>query len=124
MGEQAPYGFDGPTDGEFAEFHQMLTSEMIPGDDAPWQPDIVNFALTFDGYAAFDGFDPLAATGNITAEEWQRDGALPNDLSILRGCLFFEQRRYRHFDSDPPGESMAYIRALVSAIRRLAERAS
>ncbi|MEY4182682.1 MAG: hypothetical protein RLZZ217_1308 [Planctomycetota bacterium] len=35
----------------------------------------------------------------------------------LRACLFFEQRRWRHFGDEPDAEAMADIRGLVEAIR-------
>ena len=37
---EGPDGFDGPRDGEFADFHRTLTEESLPGPDAPWMPDI------------------------------------------------------------------------------------
>ena len=40
-----------------------------------------------------------------------------NSLTDLRTCLFFEQRRWRHFGEDPEGEDMAYIREVVEKIR-------
>ncbi|HVX19133.1 MAG TPA: hypothetical protein VHA73_13970 [Acidimicrobiales bacterium] len=37
----------------------------------------------------------------------------------MRSFLFFEQRRYRHFDGEPKGRSRAYIDALLTAIAEL-----
>lgn len=50
-------GFDGPRHGEFAAFHRTLSVEAIPGPEAPWFPDINEFALTFDAYEAMGGLD-------------------------------------------------------------------
>ena len=36
---------------------------------------------------------------------------------MLRIALFFEQRRWRHFGEVAEGDDLAYIRALVDAIR-------
>jgi hypothetical protein len=35
----------------------------------------------------------------------------------LRTCLFFEQRRWRHFGDEPDEEAMEYIRSVVQKIR-------
>lgn len=108
-------GFNGPTSGEFSGFARPLTPGLTPSPDDPWFPNIHEFALTFDGYAAFDNLGDLA---NAVRDGWGEDGRLPSDLSELRGCLFFEQRRYRHFDGEPVGEDLVYVQALVEAIRR------
>ena len=116
--EETPEGlddFDGPRDGEFAEFHRTLAEESIPGPGAPWGPDIAEFALTFDGYEALG--DRTGDLANATKYKWTETRALPDDLVELRSCLFFEQRRYRHFGWDPEEDAMAYIRALIEAIR-------
>jgi hypothetical protein len=45
---------------------------------------------------------------------------LPDTLDELRGCLFYEQRRWHHFGEEPTGRSAEYMWALVSAIGALA----
>ena len=65
------------------------------------------FALTFNGYAN-GGFDACAEIANQQ---------LHGNLTELRTCLFFEQRRYRHFDEDPGPEAQAYLRLLITKIR-------
>ncbi len=114
---EKPDGFDGSPDGELAGFRRSLTGESIPGPNAPWMPDIAEFALTFDGYLALG--DRVGDLANGTEHEWSENRSLPDDLVELRSCLFFEQRRYRHFGWDPDEEAMVYIRALVEAIRAL-----
>ncbi len=82
----------------------------IPADDAPWV-DIETFALTFDGYEAF---------GNALVEISNRHmnaGTVPSTLEELRGCLFFEQRRWRHFGEAPDERALRHIRALLAEIR-------
>ena len=90
-----------------------LTFESIPEADAAYE-DISRFALTFNGY---EYSDQCAEISNIYEKAFQKDGSLPKTLSELRMCLFFEQRRWRHFDELPDQQAMKYIYALVEAIR-------
>jgi hypothetical protein len=104
-----------------------LTADSVPRHDAPWRPDLARFALSFDGYTAI-GSD-LGRLANEVSETWALRGRLPDDLVLLRSCLFFEQRRQRHLDQPPgafppEGEWLDYVRALVEAIRVFAERGS
>lgn len=115
-------GFDGPVHGEFASFHRTLTLEAVPAHDAPWHPDLAEFALSFDAYAALGSLDAVADTANRASAAWKESRALPSDLIALRACLFFEQRRQRHLDQPPSefppeGSWLQYVRALVDAIR-------
>ena len=102
----------------------MLSESDVPGPDAAWYPDISEFALTYDAYAALDGFEPVGDLANHAQEEWQTSRVLPLSLNDLRACLFFEQRRWRHFGRDPSDDSASddwqYIQALVTAIRNMA----
>jgi hypothetical protein len=91
----------------------------IPSPDSDW-PAIEKFALTFNAYAQ-GGFEAVADAANAARDAHRRDGKLPASLDELRACLFFEQRRYRHFGRPPEGEELAYVRALVGAIRDAAE---
>ncbi|MGI8979317.1 MAG: hypothetical protein ACR2FY_08835 [Pirellulaceae bacterium] len=84
-----------------------LVLEQIPNADADWE-SIEEFALTFDGYRAWGSFDKCAEIANSN----QR-----NTLTEMRTCLFFEQRRWRHFGDEPDDESLASIRELVVGIR-------
>lgn len=44
-------------------------------------------------------------------------------LNELRTCLFFEQRRWHHFGTDPNPKAMRYIRGVIKEIRlRLTRR--
>jgi hypothetical protein len=102
-----------------AEFASEPTSGIpVPDPAAPWW-QLAEFALTFDGYTRFGGFDRLSHTANAAAEEWQNRKALPATLDEARGLLFFEQRRHRHMASDPRGTSLDYVRALVQRIHDL-----
>ena len=79
----------------------------IPEPGAPWD-EIARFALTFDGYTYWQSFEKCAEIANR---------GNPETLAELRTCLFFEQRRWRHFGDGPDAEAMVDIRALVEGIR-------
>lgn len=118
-------GFWSPPSESTQAYRRRLTAGTVPAPDAPWA-DIIPFALSFDGYAAFGGFASLADVASEAHDEWFRNGSLPADLVTLRSCLFFEQRRQRHLDQapgsfPPEGEWFDYVRALVEAIRRAIE---
>lgn len=103
------------TTGEFSEWallNEDLSLDTVPAPSAPW-PDIMMFALTYDGYALWD---EVGAFANRMRDEWGARRILPSELDSLRACLFFEQRRFRHFDQDPVGEDLDYIHALLSGI--------
>jgi hypothetical protein len=90
----------------------------VPAMDTPW-PEIWAFALSYNAYDRDGGFDGAARIGNDTAKQWANDGSLPEDLALARAALFFEQRRYRHFDTDPDEGGERYVRALVQVITEL-----
>lgn len=86
---------------------EALTPHMIPDADADW--DLIHeFALTYPGYTIHGSFDKCATIANNKCHE---------TLCDLRTCLYFEQRRWRHFGSSPDKEALTYIRSLVEAIR-------
>lgn len=88
----------------------------LPSASAEWY-EIGRFALSFNGYERWGSFRKCAEIGNRGAEAFRAEGALPESLTELRTCLFFEQRRWRHFGFDPDEQGMEYIRALVERIR-------
>ena len=81
--------------------------------------ELWRFALTYNGYDRHGGFQGAADIGNDAAARWADTGELPEDLERARCALFFEQRRYRHFDTDPQGGAATYIRSLVGKIGEL-----
>ncbi len=87
--------------------NEDLTLDDIPEPTARWG-EIGRFALTFNGYERLGSFEACAAIAN----ECRHDS-----LTNARACLFFEQRRWRHFGGAPSGREMAYIRELVQRIR-------
>ena len=93
-----------------------LMERDIPAPEAEWGT-ISTFALSFDGYSHWGSFDQCADVGNRWAKAYAERQALPESLADLRTCLFFEQRRWRHYGWEPDEQAMRYIRALVEATR-------
>lgn len=94
-----------------------ITEKDIPPPNAEYWGVIDHFALSFDGYSYWDSFEKCAEIANSSVKTWKEKKVLPNSLTELQTCLFFEQRRWRHFGEHPDSETMAYIHALVDAIR-------
>jgi hypothetical protein len=95
-----------------------LTEKDIPPPNVEYWGVIDCFALSFNGYNYWDSFDKCALIGNNSWKTWKEKKVLTGSLTELRTCLFFEQRRWRHFDDHPDSETMDYIHALVEAIRK------
>jgi hypothetical protein len=88
----------------------------VPRRGESWDA-VADFALTYDGYGYWDDLPTLA--GRVL-QRWTRRRSLPPTLDELRGCLFYEQRRWNHFGEDPTGRSAEYMWAIVDAIGALA----
>ena len=88
----------------------------VPRRGESWD-SVADFALTYDGYGYWDDLPTLA--GRVL-QRWTRRRSLPPTLDELRGCLFYEQRRWNHFGEDPTGRSAEYMWAIVDAIGALA----
>lgn len=80
----------------------------IPPSDADWNT-IQRFALTFNAYEFHGSSEKCEQIANARRAE---------TLIELRTCLFFEQRRWRHFGEEPDAEAMHYIRGLLDKIRK------
>ena len=96
-----------------------ITEKDLPPLNAEYWGVIDQFALSFDGYEQWGSFEKCACAeiGNHSSATYQEKKVLPSSLIDLRTCLFFEQRRWRHFGEHPDKEIMTYIHALVEAIR-------
>lgn len=94
----------------------MASKSPLPGPEAGWG-EIQRFALTFDGYTHAGSVERCGEIANAAAERFAQGKGLFDSLDDLRTCLFFEQRRWRHFAEDPDEETMRYIRALLEAVR-------
>jgi hypothetical protein len=57
-----------------------------------------------------------ADLANSRLEKYNETGKWEGSFEELRCCLFFEQRRYRHFGDDPKGKDLDTILALYQAI--------
>jgi hypothetical protein len=99
---------------EIANFD--LRESDVPAPDAGWHT-VGRFALSFNGYEWCGSFQECAKVGNRGADLFRESGTLPQSLAELRTCLFFEQRRWRHYGLDPDEPARRYISALVEAIR-------
>ncbi len=93
-----------------------LTEGTLPPCNAEWS-EIGGFALSFNGYDHWGSFETCAEIANRWRDAYRAEGSLPDSLTELRTCLFFEQRRWRHFGLDPDEEGTDYIHALVERIR-------
>lgn len=102
--------------GEFDAFWKPLRREEVPDRGVPWY-QVWEFALAFDGYAYARGAHTLGEEANRAAAVWSVNTELPTDVNALRACLFFEQRRYHHYGTDPEGSDAEYVWALVEGIR-------
>jgi hypothetical protein len=96
--------------------NKFLRSADVPSDRANWN-EIQMFALTFNGYNHYPD-EGCAEFANSLVQSFSADksGLDKLNLSRLRACLFYEQRRYRHLDVEPDKKKMKYIHALLKAI--------
>jgi hypothetical protein len=109
----------------YAIHNADLRREDIPPVTDGWNPQLVRFALSFDGYEYVacpetKAVVALAALARPVAAAFVGRDALPPGLplSALRACLFWEQRRSRYSDSLAlSGVGLAYVRALLDAIQ-------
>lgn len=107
---------DRSPDGDFsagAVPNADLGRHMVPPAGGSWA-EVEELALSYDGYGYWSD---VAELGNRSLQRWTRDRTLPPSLDELRGCLFYEQRRWHHFGEEPHGRGAEYVRALVEAIR-------
>jgi len=95
-----------------------LAPDAVPCHGASWEA-LEEFALSYDGYAYWSDVDELARRA---LQRWTRDKSLPPQLDELRGCLFYEERRWHHFGREPQGRSRQYMDALLDAIATLVGR--
>jgi hypothetical protein len=101
-----------------------LRPDDLPGPTATWS-EITWFAAHLDGYERF-GSDAVGEMANASVGYWNQHSEIDRtrDLDQLRGCLFFEYRRFHHFGHAPSTADTPYIRALVDAIRQQVEATS
>jgi hypothetical protein len=81
---------------------------------------VTAFALSFDGYAHWG--ERCSSRAERAAAAFRKSGVLPDNLSALRACLFYEQGRLRWTEGEPDEEWTAWIQALLDAVRTAAPR--
>ncbi len=107
-------------DGDFAASavpNAELGITDIPRRGESWDT-VSDFALSYDGYGTGTTFPSWRAA---SCSAGPAAAPLPATLDELRGCLFYEQRRWHHFGEEPTGRSAEYMWALVDAIAALAD---
>jgi 23S rRNA G2445 N2-methylase RlmL len=103
------------------EIAAALEGDFSPLPDPPtatWD-DLQHLALTVDGYAMARalGMGDCGDLANRALAEFRQSGRWMGGAAELWCCLFFEQRRWRHFGSAPEGAAWEEIKALYSALR-------
>jgi O-acetyl-ADP-ribose deacetylase (regulator of RNase III) len=91
--------------------------------DLPENPtidEIFQIALLIDGYnlAPKLGLGDCGTFANAKLDEYNDSGQVKASAIELWICLFFEQRRWRHFGGVPRGPDLAYIQYLYKAFRK------
>ena len=113
--------------------NKALRVEDIPGPDATGE-DVSGFATTFALYGPSGlerptepveilgvlgkhlGYNLFGQVGNGWAGLFKDEGRLPRSMTIIRTCLFFEQRR-AHWSYGYGEEELSYVRALHQRLR-------
>src|SRR4051812_14341960 len=93
-----------------------LSAADLPRPNAPWA-EISEFAGTYNGYAAHGGLEGLARFARALRGMHDAGWRLPPDVAALRSALFFEQRSDHFSSSADDSATLAYIHALVEALR-------
>ena len=96
---------------------EKLRVDAIPSNAAPWKT-IARFALTMNGYRVI-GDEEVGKLANRVKSDFEQNQRSLGGLTLteVRGCFFFEQRRFRHFGTEPEGADRIYINALLDEIR-------
>jgi hypothetical protein len=78
---------------------------------------IAKFAYSFDGYAHY-GMEECAAVANKALSTFYHSNRLPEELNVLRACLFFEARRWTLYKQEPDNKGLIYMHALIDKIKK------
>ena len=87
--------------------NNKLTPDLIPTRSSTLA-EVWRFALTFNGYDEWGSFEKCADVGPAHPE---------STLTELRTVLFFEQRCWNHFGTDPDELRMGYVNRVLQQIR-------
>ncbi|MFI6225651.1 ribosome recycling factor [Nocardia salmonicida] len=102
-----------------ATLHKAMATGRYPVPPADTTAsEFLRFAYTYDGYAAINdnSIELGRAVGQIR-QSWDEEGELPNDLNLLRTCLFLQARAHSRRADDQPVHEQPFLRALVTRIR-------
>ena len=78
--------------------------------------EITKLAYTFDGYAQF-GMEECAALANAALSTFYHEQVLPEDVTEIRACLFFEARRWNLYQDLPDTKATIYIFSLIDKLK-------
>jgi hypothetical protein len=90
----------------------------VPPDDAA-EGVVMRFAHSYDGYAAHGTVPELGKVVRPVHEHWKPTGELPDDLDLLRACLFFAVRAHRFTGASEPFTADPFVMALLRGIRMI-----
>ncbi len=96
--------------------NSQLIENDIPNLHASWKK-IEPFALTFDGYKHWGSFKKCREVAEEGVKSYRGKLEFTQSLTDLRTCLFFESRRWKHYEKAPSKKGMEYVHILVEAIR-------
>jgi hypothetical protein len=112
----------------FAERHEVTAKEVrvhdhpaptlvrVPDDRAGFAA-LVTFAHTYNGYDLHGGTEGLSTVVLPVYRHWKRTGAVPDDVDVLRACLFFQQRSHYWDGGSWDFETEPFVVALLTRIR-------
>jgi hypothetical protein len=96
--------------------NSQLIETDVPTQNASWKK-IEPFALTFNGYKHWGSFKKCREVAREGVKLYREKKDLTLSLTDLRTCLFFESRRWKHYEKSPSKKGMEYVHSLVEAIR-------
>jgi hypothetical protein len=96
--------------------NSLLLSRDIPSRRASWK-NIIPFAHSFNGYEHWGSIQKCREVARHGVALYKANQDLPESLTELRTCLFFEARRWKHLEKNPNKACLLYVHALVEAIR-------
>lgn len=89
----------------------------VPSVDAPFWPDVAEFAATYDGYRRHGDSAAVRQIAAVVCGDWWLRTGHEHTLDDHRAALFFEYRYWRWNQSDPPrGPRTRWIAHLLTAI--------
>lgn len=98
-----------------------ISNEALPTVSFPERRDpfdvIVDFGFTFNGYEHY-GMETCAELCNKALSAYYHHDELPDDLNLLRACVFFEARRWSLHQQEPDTKGLLYIHALIDKIKQ------